>query len=547
MKFPRLLLYILLFGFLVRLSGIFYGLPLFAVNDEPSLILGALKMLELKTIFPVFHMGEFQNLLYYPPYLSYIYLLPFAVVILGVTLMKGITLGASAIMFGAGPSVFFVIARSINVILGVLSIYLVYRIAESLWGDRKASIAAAFLLSTSILHIALSMVARHWIPISFIFLLVIFILTKNNISRNRKLVFSGIVSGLGVGVSTLSALSAVLIILWYFLIEKRKFRDVFSDPFLYVYALIFFILAVIPSMLYPSSHGFLVDVSFGEGKSILFLALSPLIIFSDLIRSEPVLVLSAIAGMIYAFGKNRFSLVSIIFIVVYSMVFYLFFRFESRFLLPVLPILAIFGGYAASILLGFANSKSAKGLISSAFLAVLFILPIVVSVRVGELSFIGDTRVLAREWIFNHLPEGKVLTYGNLMRLPVDRNSLDELEAIDKEAVRQTDRFEANFEPQKKLYALNTYTIENDNFFENVESYAREHGFQYFVYDKFYNAKRYPNRIAHLDSLALSGLLVADWKSINGHSISAGEFEDYFFTLFKNGYFGPDISIYKLR
>src|SRR3989344_5280793 len=510
MKFPRLLLYILLFGFLVRLSGIFYGLPLFAVNDEPSLILGALKMLELKTIFPVFHMGEFQNLLYYPPYLSYIYLLPFAVVILGVTLMKGITLGASAIMFGAGPYVFFVIARSINVILGVLSIYLVYRIAESLWGDRKASIAAAFLLSTSILHIALSMVARHWIPISFIFFL-------------------------------------VLIILWYFLIEKRKFRDVFSDPFLYVYALIFFILAVIPSMLYPSSHGFLVDVSFGEGKSILFLALSPLIIFSDLIRSEPVLVLFAIAGMIYAFGKNRFSLVSIIFIVVYSIVFYIFFRFESRFLLPVLPILAIFGGYAASILLGFANSKSAKGLISSAFLAVLFILPIVVSVRVGELSFIGDTRVLAREWIFNHLPEGKVLTYGNLMRLPVDRNSLDELEAIDKEAVRQTDRFEANFEPQKKLYALNTYTIENDNFFENAERYTREHGFQYFVYDKFYNAKRYPNRIAHLDSLALSGLLVADWKSINGHSISAGEFEDYFFTLFKNGYFGPDISIYKLR
>src|SRR3989344_8778346 len=79
---PKLLLvYILLFSFLVRLAGIGYGLPLWLIDDEPPFTLAALKMIQLKTPLPVFHLDEFKAFLYYPPYLSYLYLFPFSVLL----------------------------------------------------------------------------------------------------------------------------------------------------------------------------------------------------------------------------------------------------------------------------------------------------------------------------------------------------------------------------------------------------------------------------------------------------------------------------------
>ncbi|MEK9170042.1 MAG: hypothetical protein AAB674_00130, partial [Patescibacteria group bacterium] len=79
---PKLILvYILIFSFLVRLAGIGYGLPLWLIDDEPPFTLAALKMIQLKTLLPAFHMEEFKAFLYYPPYLSYLYLLPFSILL----------------------------------------------------------------------------------------------------------------------------------------------------------------------------------------------------------------------------------------------------------------------------------------------------------------------------------------------------------------------------------------------------------------------------------------------------------------------------------
>ena len=71
----RILFVILVFAFLVRVAGIGYGLPLWLIADEPPFTLGALKMIELKTVIPRFHVEEFRSILYYPTYISY-FLLP---------------------------------------------------------------------------------------------------------------------------------------------------------------------------------------------------------------------------------------------------------------------------------------------------------------------------------------------------------------------------------------------------------------------------------------------------------------------------------------
>src|SRR3989344_2686822 len=194
MKIPRIsgqilfspLFWLLLGAFLLRALGIGYGLPLTVVADETPFTFAALKMLQLKTLIPALHPEAFQSILPYPPYLSYILLFPFTLI-----------LGIAYLLWQGSPELFqaylisdltpfFMTARFINVVLGTLSVFLVYRIAQTLFKSRVAALSAGFLLTTSILHEALSMVGRNWMAVSFVLLLILYILTHDSWSLKRR-------------------------------------------------------------------------------------------------------------------------------------------------------------------------------------------------------------------------------------------------------------------------------------------------------------------------------------------------------------------------
>ena len=80
------LIFILALAFLARIVGISYGLPLWLVDDEPPFTLAALKMLQLKTLIPASQLADFKTVLYYPPYLSYLYL-PFFAALVAIKLL----------------------------------------------------------------------------------------------------------------------------------------------------------------------------------------------------------------------------------------------------------------------------------------------------------------------------------------------------------------------------------------------------------------------------------------------------------------------------
>ncbi|HVU79928.1 MAG TPA: hypothetical protein VHD37_01030, partial [Candidatus Paceibacterota bacterium] len=163
---------VLLLALALRLPGVFYGLPLTSlVGDEPSMILGALKMLELHTLVPALHSQEFATLLYYPPYLSYLFL-PFFAAILGVEYFLW---GGSHALFASYAlsdlSPFFIAARLCVAASSLASVWLVYRVAQALWRSERAALASAFLFATSLLDVGLSAVVRHWVPAAVFFLL----------------------------------------------------------------------------------------------------------------------------------------------------------------------------------------------------------------------------------------------------------------------------------------------------------------------------------------------------------------------------------------
>src|ERR1035437_336508 len=128
-----LLLSLLLLAFLLRVVGIGYGLPLTVVNDEYPFTYAALQMIQAHTLIPALHPELFQNILPYPPYLSYVLIPPF-IAILGI---KFLLWHGSTALFQAhlltDLSAFFITARLVNVLLGVLSVYLIYRISEALF------------------------------------------------------------------------------------------------------------------------------------------------------------------------------------------------------------------------------------------------------------------------------------------------------------------------------------------------------------------------------------------------------------------------------
>src|SRR3989338_1954886 len=165
----KLILSLLFVAFILRVVGIQYGLPLWLVGDEPSFIFGSLKMIELRTFIPALHMQEFLWTFYYPPYLSYLYLLPFTFVAGAKFIFFSGSLGEFAQFLQFDLSDFFLAARLLSACIGTATVYLVYRVGKNIFGREREALFSAAFLAFSFLHVNFSHWARHWAPATFVF------------------------------------------------------------------------------------------------------------------------------------------------------------------------------------------------------------------------------------------------------------------------------------------------------------------------------------------------------------------------------------------
>jgi len=548
MKIPRIsgqilfspLFWLLLGAFLLRALGIGYGLPLTVVADETPFTFAALKMLQLKTLILALHPEVFQSILPYPPYLSYVLLLPFAV-ILGVQylLWQG-----SAELFQAhlvsDLTLFFMTARFVNVILGTLSVFLVYRIAQTLFKSRVAALSAGFLLASSILHVALSMVGRNWIPVSFVFLMILYMLTTRW-SLSRRYVSAFVTAGIGMGISSLSAFFCVFIVLYYLLFDVRSRRESLRDiPHLAIGAVLFIVLAILPSLLYQSGNAFLGAVTLLEPKSLVGLLESPWSALSLIVYSEPVLVGSFLFGLVaMSLTSRRLATLIVVWTLFYIAVFYVLFRFDARFLLPLLPLFALVGGF------GIASIWNRKTIVP---ILVVLVLPLVVSVRVSYLASQGDTREHAHEWVLENLaPSDKLLVFSSAMHIPTQKEAVEELRAIDPGVIRTIDEADETINRSDVPHALNNLTsIKNPKFVEDLPSYAKEHAYRYLLLEPR-SLVLFPEMAEAFASITEGAELV--WRSDglgDFTSLYNSAFTEPFTRLYEGKSFGPDIMVYRI-
>lgn len=482
---PRyILIGILVLAFLVRVVGIEYGLPLWLFDDEPSLVTSALKMLELKTLVPRLHQEEFKQLLYYPPYFSYLLLVPFSVII-----------GIKYILFSGAwaqfinyllidASVFFIMARLISITFGILTIWLIYKTAKQIFRIEPPALVSAFFLAFSITFINISTFAIHWIPATFFVSLALWVITNTHFSFRKRYLLCALIAGIGFGFSIMSIFSTLFIPLVYIFVDKKTPFSAIKEGVLYQAFFIFIALAVIPAILNPDSFGFASDTTLtGNTKTLLGVFFSLFWFLKPIAVIEPILIIFSIIGIAAIFKNKKYREYFYFlgaFLILYSMAFYIGFRFEERFMAPIIPILALIAGYGFVALFSIANR------ITQTICFIFLMFTIAASAKLAWLKYFNDNRIQARHWIEQNIPPNtKIITYANLTRLSSTPEAITEQESIDNNSLRRADKAERDIEKTysrtKSFYALNLYTVGNYNFFSTINEYAKQNDYKYFL------------------------------------------------------------------
>ncbi len=138
MSSKKILFFLLLLGFLLRIWAVNWGLPYLYHTDEYRVVNFALKMAATKSLNP----GSFI----YPTFYLYITLIVYVV-----TFFIGKIFGIYktpvdfAIQFLRNPSLIYIITRSMSAVFGTLIIYVTYLLAKKIYNERTAIFSAGFV------------------------------------------------------------------------------------------------------------------------------------------------------------------------------------------------------------------------------------------------------------------------------------------------------------------------------------------------------------------------------------------------------------------
>ncbi len=467
-------------AFLVRILGINYGLPLWLVADEPPFIFGALKMIELKTLIPALYSDAFKAALYYPPYLSYFYLIPFSI-FLG---LKYLFIGGGLENFKniivADPSGLFMIARFLMAILGTATVWLVYKISKNIFKSEAAALLAAGFLAFAFIHVNFSHWGRHWIPVTFVFSLVIYALSREDFSPKKKYLMASLIAGIGAGVNYQAAISAIFILLWFIFYDRLLSLKIFREKWIYASIGLFLGFVLLAYFLYPA--GLVVGKKDITGERNLSGFLEGYVFHAtNLFYNDPAILLFLILGLILSFFySRRYFWVAGGFIFSYIAVFYILVFHVDRYILMLFPLFAITAGYGLFELWKKIGVKlrflvMGLGVIS-------FIFSIAMVAKFDWLLLKNDTRISAINWFQSSIPKGsKVAILVRYMRMPTTFEAIKELEKINREVLRQVDFAELALKNKEDYYALNLYTVSSGEFYAKIKEYLTKNHYGYLI------------------------------------------------------------------
>lgn len=397
---------------LLRLAGLDYGLPFFLVSDEEVIVGGALKMAQLRTLIPSLH-PELAEHLQYPPLLPYVYLVLLAPVAGVQWIVSGFPdMGRLALLLTLNPGPMWIAARLVSAVMGTATVWIVYRLARSLFDSQAVGLASGGLMAFGFLNVLFSSLARHWATTTFLIWLTVWLAWLiYRRPTTRRYIAAGVTGGLGFGVSYIGAFGLAAVVLAH--VSRFKAR-IITRSALYL-ALVVTSLVAIFILLNVQT----VTRLFGPGGE---LPIDEPMRFADYYHhltayletiwfSDPVMLIFAAIGLgLLVREQPVMALIGIAAIALYGFFLFRTILPEDRFVIPALPIFAIFGGFGLGRIWERITQSGGRRLaVAAVLMTLVFAYPLAASINLVHLLTSADTRQLARTWIDQNVPQGSII------------------------------------------------------------------------------------------------------------------------------------------
>ena len=534
----------------LRFWGLNYGLPYFLIDDERTLVYGALKMGELKTLIPAFHAEEFK-ILYYAPLMSYVYLFFITPFIL-IQYLTGDFANFSEVAnyFTINPGPIWLLSRAINALIGATSVYLLFLIGKKAFNYWVGLISALFL-ATSFLHIQFSHFTRLWGPSLFIVLLVMFLsLCIWKSPKVKYYLWMGIVGGFGFGTNYILPFTLFVFLMAHFAAGKNSILDKFKDRKLWLTIAVFVLLAGIFTLIFPQlfvgwtglgrlEGALAANRSFSQFLSVSFAYIKALLFY------EPVVLFLSLAGFALLYFKlKRAILVALAWPVFWLIVTYFILHGgyiagnpHLHYILVIIPWLILPASYAVYRL-----AVKLPAILRIFLLTLVLAYPAAASFQYANLLAQKDTRILAKEWVEENIPSGaRIISNWNYINPIPTKESILLQKELDDDSIRALDKtllkLESSEYPQPSYNLLKLAYIDK-------EKWIIPQDYQYFLV--FFWKEE--NLLPEEKSIMRRGRLIAEFKpgdAGNPENINAGPYVPVS-AVFHWKRLGPTVKIYEL-
>lgn len=540
LTYKNLLLFIASLAGVLGAWGVLYGLPLHLIGDEESMVGGALKMLELRTLIPSLHPAEF-DFFYYPPIISYLIITLSIPLIFWQWMAHGFSVLAVEDYFALQSESLFLAARLISVAGGVATIIVVYALGRLLY-ERRVALAASGFLAVSFLFVNAAHWSRHWMLATLIGYLTGYAAVRLVKRQDIRWWWPALLAAVGVGVSYISLYAAGVAAIYLFIHWRdiKQFWRFFAGS-----TAVFFAVSSMFVLLNLNEITKLVGSEDGTGtvaKSLPGLWSVIMFALGVLWRQESVLFVLAILGIIFAARYLKQNICLALACLGYFVVLYLLFHIELRYVYFIMPALALMVGTLVDLIF------SRKWPLAASAVVLCFALALVTVGRYDWLLTQTDTRLQALEWIGQEARESDMIWSSRSLYLPRTRQALErEKNYANLRAPERylDDNFDRLYNAGSKLANYtNLHFWSADNTLDDLNRYVVEFHPTYFVLEY--------SDISDLDakdySLMAGSRLVREFRqsSLDNNYDLPGNFtapNNIFWHLER---LGPTIRIYEL-
>lgn len=564
-KNSQILFWVLAMAFVLRFAGIWYGLPGMYNSDEPFNVANALAYGAKASLEPTYFV--------YPAFYSYVLFAVYAMLFIGGRLTG---MFESALDFGAtyflAPGSLFLTGRFLSVLLGVVTIWIVY-VCGARFFSKRVGLFAASGLSLSYAHADLS----HWIlpeaTLALMCALAIYAILRYHAQPSgAAIVVAGVLCGLAISTKYNAGflfLPLLVMPLWH----RRKDSVAAAKHFgMGVGALVIGFLVGSPYWLlawadyWQALHYTVSHVNTGMAGHISQARFVwPLM---ALVRSDWSIGLLFTAALPYAIFQRSAKIWLLLLFVLPTLLFVgSWQRTGLHYVICLFPALAILTGFAVDSLFERMPSRKIRIVV-----IVLVCLPPFAKITLQDIRYTQpDTRTLARSWIERSIPAQSMIAYENYVYGPnlydahrfLRREDEGELlppalqQRLLAEEESRTSYHLVNLRTDARLRSLmasdsaNSHRVDNPYDAQLAATFLpelaalKQVGVGYVVassdnYDRYFDSKP-PEQ----------GTLL--WQSYqNGREFYASLFQSEAVTLlaeFEQGYWnlGPTLRIYKLR